>query len=109
MSSFDQRKKGFEEKFAHDAMLRFKAKARRNRLLGAWAAELMKLAPAEAGAYTDALIAADVNAADDDALLHKLQQDFAAAQLEISEQDVRKKMRSLMDEVQAALAQETPD
>jgi len=41
--------------------------------------------------------------------LHKLQQDFAAAQLEISEQDVRKKMRSLMDEVQAALAQETPD
>lgn len=107
MNSFEQRKKGFEEKFAHDAMLRFKAEARRNRALGAWAAELLKLPPDKVGAYIDGVIAADVHAAGDDALLGKLQRDFAAAQLSITEAELRKKMQTLLAEAKAALAQET--
>ena len=108
MSSFEQRKKGFEEKFAHDAMLRFKAQARRNRALGAWAAELMKLAPDKAEAYIDALIASDVSAADEDALLQKLQRDFAAAQIAMDEAALRQKMQALLTEAKEALAQDAP-
>ena len=108
MSSFEQRKKGFEEKFAHDAMLRFKAQARRNRALGAWVAELLKLSPDKASAYIDALIAANLNAADEEALVQQLQRDFAAAQIEMDEAALRQKMQTLLTEAKEALAQDAP-
>ena len=57
MSSFDDRKKGFENKFAHDAELAFRAEARRNRRLGLWAAGLMGQSEPEAGQYAEALLA----------------------------------------------------
>ena len=59
MDSFDRRKDGFERKFAHDEELRFRATARRNRLLGHWAAEKLGLAGAEADAYARDVVNAD--------------------------------------------------
>ena len=58
MNTFDKRQEGFERKFAHDAELKFKAEARRNRLLGSWAAELMGLSGDEADAYAKSVVKA---------------------------------------------------
>src|SRR3546814_4108338 len=59
MTTFDNREKAFEEKFAHDAEITFRIAARRNRLLGLWAAERMKLTSEEADAYAKAVVQAD--------------------------------------------------
>ena len=66
MSTFDSREKGFENKFAHDEELRFKATARRNKLLGAWAAEKMGITGAAADSYAKDVVAADFEEAGDD-------------------------------------------
>ncbi|MEM1138993.1 MAG: DUF1476 domain-containing protein [Pseudomonadota bacterium] len=98
MGWFDKRKKGFEEKFAHDAELKFKAEARRNKLLGLWAAELMGKTGDEADAYAQEVIKADFEEPGDDDVLRKVHGDLKAAGLDISEKDVRKKMDELMEE-----------
>ena len=59
MTTFDRREEGFEKKFAHDEELRFKAMARRNRLLGEWAAEKLGLSGDEAAAYAKTVVMAD--------------------------------------------------
>ena len=96
MSSFDKREEGFEKKFAHDEELRFKAGARRNKLLGLWAAEKLGKTGAEAEAYAKEVISADFEEAGDDDVFRKVQADFTASGVEQSEHQIRRTMDDLM-------------
>lgn len=94
MSSFDDRKNAFENKFAHDADTKFKIEARRNKLLGHWAAELMGK---DADAYAKEVIASDFEEAGDEDVFRKVRGDFDASNAEISDDDIRDKMIWLLD------------
>jgi len=96
MSGFDQREKDFEKKFAHDEDLRFKAVARRNKLLGLWAAELLGKKGADADAYAKEVVVADFEEAGDDDVLRKVHKDLAAKGVKQNEQDIRRKMTELL-------------
>ena len=96
MSSFDKREEGFEKKFAHDEELRFKAGARRNKLLGLWAAEKLGKTGAEAEAYAKEVISADFEEAGDDDVFRKVQADLTAGGVEQSEHQIRRTMDDLM-------------
>lgn len=98
MNTFDDRKKGFESKFAHDEELRFKATARRNKLLGLWAAEKLGHTGAAADAYAKEVVAADFEEAGDDDVVRKVMADFAAKNVGQSEHQVRRTMDELMAE-----------
>ena len=94
MSTFDEREQGYEKKFAMDAEQEFKASARRNRLLGEWAAELMGLeSPAD---YARAVVKADFEQPGDEDVLRKVFGDLKGAGVAISEGDVRRKMDELL-------------
>jgi hypothetical protein len=90
MTTFDDRERAFETKFARDEEMAFRVIARRNRLLGQWAAGLMKLTPEEADAYSKAVVQADFEEAGDEDVVRKLFGDLTAAGVEIEEADVRK-------------------
>ena len=75
-TTFDKREEGFEKQFAHDEELRFKATARRNKLLGLWAAEKLGLTGAEAEAYAKAVVMADFEEPGDHDVLRKSRKDF---------------------------------
>ncbi|RME67923.1 MAG: DUF1476 domain-containing protein [Alphaproteobacteria bacterium] len=92
MTSFDDRERAFENKFAHDAELRFKAEMRRNKLLGLWAAELMGMAEDKALAYAKDIIRSDLAEAGDEDVFRKLRADFDAFGVEISDHRIRKAM-----------------
>jgi hypothetical protein len=96
MTTFDKREEGFEKKFAHDEELRFKANARRNKLLGLWAAEKMGLAGPAADAYAKEVVMADFEEAGDDDVFRKVRKDFDAKGVAQSDQDIRKTMIDLM-------------
>lgn len=96
MTTFDKREEGFEKKFAHDEELRFKANARRNKLLGMWAAEKMGLSGPAAEAYAKEVVIADFEEAGDDDVLRKVHLDFAAKGVAQSDQQIRKAMDELM-------------
>ena len=96
MTTFDKREEGFEKKFAHDEELRFKANARRNKLLGLWAAEKMGLAGPAADAYAKEVVMADFEEAGDGDVFRKLRKDFDAKGVAQSDQDIRKTMIDLM-------------
>src|SRR5262249_3332348 len=72
MTTFDKREEGFEKQFAHDEELRFKATARRNKLLGLWAAQKLGLSGAEAEAYAKAVVVADLEAPGEDDAFRKI-------------------------------------
>ncbi|HEY1311332.1 MAG TPA: DUF1476 domain-containing protein [Pseudolabrys sp.] len=93
-TTFDKREEGFEKKFAHDEELQFKAGARRNKLLGMWAAEKMGLSGAQAEAYAKEVVMADFEAAGDHDVLHKVAKDLATKG--VTEQAVRAQMDELM-------------
>ena len=94
MSSFDKREEGFEKKFAHDEELKFKAMARRNKLLGLWAAgELGKSGP-DADAYAKEVVLADFEEAGDNDVLRKVAKDLAGKG--VTEEQVRVKMNELL-------------
>ena len=78
MTTFDDRKDAFEKKFAHDEELRFKANARRNKLLGLWAAEKLGKNGADAEAYAKSVVMADFQEAGDDDVLRKVKGDLEA-------------------------------
>src|SRR5215204_4070714 len=90
MTTFDKREEGFEKKFAHDEELRFKANARRNKLLGLWAAEKMGLSGPAADAYAKEVVVADFEEAGDDDVLRKVRKDFDAKGVSQSDADIRK-------------------
>ena len=96
MSSFDKREEGFEKKFALDEELRFKAVARRNKLLGLWAAEKLGKSGDEAEAYAKSVVMADFEEAGDDDVFRKVHKDFEAASVQQSEHQIRRTMDELM-------------
>jgi hypothetical protein len=96
MTSFDNRKDAFENRFAHDEELRFKALARRNKLLGLWAAEKLGKSGAEADAYAKSVVIADFEEAGDDDVVRKVKADFAAANVDQSDHQIRRTMDELL-------------
>jgi len=96
MTTFDNRENAFENKFARDEELRFKATARRNRLLGQWAAAKLGLSGAAADEYAQAVVKADFDEPGDEDVVRKLVADFAAAGLDLSEHQIRREMNELM-------------
>lgn len=90
MTTFDDREKAFETKFAHDAEMTFRISARRNRLLGQWAAERMGLTAEESDAYAKAVVQADFEEAGDEDVIRKLIGDLTAAGIEVSDHEIRR-------------------
>lgn len=103
MTTFDDRENAFEAKFAHDADMAFKAVARRNKALGAWAAGLLGLTGDAVGAYQMAVIAADFEEDGDDDVVRKLVADLAG---KATEAEIRAKMAALLSEVKARMVAE---
>ena len=89
MTTFDDRERAEESKFAHDAELLFRIQARRNRLVGEWAAERMGLSTAEREAYAKAVVQADFEEAGDEDVIRKLLGDLTSAGVETDEAQVR--------------------
>jgi len=103
MSSFDDRENAFESKFAHDAEMQFKADARRNKLLGLWAAELLGKTGDDAAEYAKEVVKSDFEEAGDEDVYRKVAGDLGAR---ADETTIRSKMASLMAEAKAQLMDE---
>ncbi|MET0707847.1 MAG: DUF1476 domain-containing protein [Tardiphaga sp.] len=102
MTTFDKREEGFEKKFALDSEQTFKAGARRNRLLGLWAADKLGITGDDAAAYAKEVVAADFEEAGDQDVQNKVLKDFTAKGVAVTAQELRAKMDELMA---AAVAQ----
>ena len=89
MTSFKDRERGEEAKFSHDEDTAFRITARRNRLLGEWAAKLMNLSPAETDAYAKAVVQADFEEAGDEDVIRKVLGDLTSAECTVDEADIR--------------------
>jgi hypothetical protein len=96
MTSFEDREKGYERKFAHDEELKFRATARRNKLLGLWAAEQLGMSGDEAQAYAREVIKAALEIPGDDDVFRKIRRDFDAKGVQKSDHQIRSKMVDLM-------------
>lgn len=96
MSGINDRKDAFENKFAHDEALRFKAEARRNKLLGLWAAEMLGKSGDEAEAYAREVIRSDFEEPGDEDVFRKVRADFDAAGVEQSDHQIRRTMDELL-------------
>jgi hypothetical protein len=96
MSSFDKREEGFEKKFALDEEQKFKAEARRNKLLGLWAAEKLGITGDAANAYAKEVVASDFEEAGDGDVVRKVMGDIKAKGVAVTEQELRVKMDQLM-------------
>jgi hypothetical protein len=103
MTSFDDRGQAFETKFARDADMAFRVTARRNRLVGTWAAGLMKLTPAEADAYAKAVVQADFEEAGDEDVVRKLLGDIVSAGIDMDESRIRTALHDAMVEARRQL------
>ena len=89
MTTFDDRERAFEAKFARDEEMQFRVLARRNRLLGEWAADKMDLSDAEKDAYAKDVVRADFEEAGDEDVIRKLLGDLTGAGVEIDEATIR--------------------
>jgi len=94
--AFKDRERGYEGKWAHDAEMRFKVMARRNKLLGLWAAGEMGFDEARAKEYAMAVVQADFQEAGDEDVLRKIRADFDAAKLARNDRAIRAKMDELL-------------
>ena len=103
MTTFDDRENAFENKFAHDAEMQFKAEARRNKLLGLWAAELMGMSSDEANAYAKEVIKSDFEEAGHEDVVRKVSGDLGDKS---SDDEIRAKMDELMKVAKAQLMEE---
>lgn len=92
MTTFENREKGFEKKFAHDAELKFKAESRRNKMLAEWAGAKLGKSPAEIEEYVKEVRRADLAEKGDDDVVRKVMADFAAKGVQVSEGDLRNTM-----------------
>jgi hypothetical protein len=95
MTTFDKREEGFEKKFAMDEEQKFKAEARRNRLLGLWVAEKLGLSGEAASTYAKEVVAAEFQEAGDADVVRKVMGDLKAKGVAVSEQQLRVKMGEL--------------
>jgi hypothetical protein len=96
MTTFDKREEGFEKKFAVDEELKFKAEARRNKLLGLWVASMLGMSGDEANAYAKEVVAAEFEEAGDGDVVRKVMGDLTAKGIAITEPELRVKMDELM-------------
>lgn len=96
MTTFNEREKGFEQKYKHDQELQFKVNARRNRLLGLWAAERMGLAGTEADDYAKQVVQADFEKPGDSDVMAKVSADLAAKGIAVTEVELRRQMEQLL-------------
>ncbi len=103
MTTFDDRENAFENKFAHDAEMQFKAEARRNKLLGLWAAELLGKSGDDAAEYAKEVVKADFEEAGDEDVYRKVAGDLGDA---ADEATIRAKMKELMAEAKAQIMSE---
>jgi hypothetical protein len=95
-TTFDKREEAFEEKFAHEEEIAFKAQARRNKLIGLWAAEKLGLSGAAAAAYAGDVVAAALDAPGGDAVPSKLRKDFDAKGIVQSDHQIHRTMEELL-------------
>jgi hypothetical protein len=98
MTSFEDREKSFERKYALDEELRFKSNARRNKLLGLWAAEKMGLSGDDAQGYAREVVKADLEAPGEEDVFRKIRRDFDAKSIDQSDHQIRRAMADLMVE-----------
>ena len=103
MTTFDDRERSFESKFAHDAEMQFRAVARRNRLLGLWAAEKLGLSGDEAAEYAKSVVKADFEEAGDEDVYRKVSSDLGD---KADEAEIRRKMHELLAEAKSQLLTE---
>jgi hypothetical protein len=103
MSTFDKREEGFESKFAHDEELRFKAHARRNKLVGLWAAEKLGLTGAAAETYAVSIVTADLDKPNTDSVFGKVRKDFDEKGVTQSDHQIRRTMDESMEKAIAEI------
>jgi hypothetical protein len=96
MTTFDKREEGFEKKFAHDEEQRFRARARRDKMLGLWAAEKLGLTGVEAEAYANELVAVEIEKPGDDGIFRKIRRDFYEKAVNQSDHQIQRMMDELM-------------
>lgn len=106
MSSFKDREKSYEAKYAHDQETNFKIQARRNKLLGGWVAEQLGLSGEDADAYAKQVIAADFDEPGDEDVFRKIWGDLQEHGVDISEHRVRKQMSELLDTARQQVTKE---
>lgn len=99
MTSFDNREKGFEKKFANDEELRFKVSSRRNRYLGEWAAGILQLKEEKQKEYIQSVVKADLEEAGDEDVIRKLKKDLENHH--ITEEEIRNKITEFNQKAQA--------
>ena len=103
MSSFDKREEGFEKKFAHDEELQFKANARRNKLLGLWAAEKIGLTGTQADAFAKEVVMADIEEIGDHDVFRKIRKTLDDKKVAASDLEIRSAMDELLKEATAQI------
>lgn len=103
MTTFSDKERAEEAKYARDEEMQFRVAARRNRLLGAWAAEKMRLTAAEADAYGKEVIQADFEEAGDEDVIRKVLGDLTAAGVEVDEAEIRAALEAKSIEARRAL------
>jgi len=103
MTTFDDRERAFENKFVHDQEMAFRITARRNRLIGQWAAELMGLTPEETEAYAKSVVQAEFEEAGDEDVIRKLLGDLVSANVDVDESRIRTTLADLEVEARRQL------
>lgn len=106
MTNFDDRERAFEAKFAHDEDMKFRMTARRNRLLGEWAAGRMALTPEETDAYAKAVVQADFEEIGDEDVIRKVLGDLTSAGIDADEATVRSALETAAVEARRQLMQQ---
>ena len=106
MSMFDDREKGFEQKYKLDKELEFKAHSRRNRLLGLWVAEQLGLAGEEAETYAKEVVMADFHKPGDDDVIEKVQGDVQAKGRQVPEAEIRRRLSEFLEAARHQIMQQ---
>lgn len=106
MTQFDDRERAYEAKFAHDEEMNFRIIARRNRLVGEWAARKMGLSDEETASYAKDVVRADFEEAGDDDVVRKLLGDLTAAGVEVDETEIRGALDNKMIDARRQIIQE---
>ena len=109
MSTFDDRERAEEAKYAHDSELQFKIMNRRNKLLGLWAADLMEMSGADAEEYAKTVVRADLEEAGDEDVFRKVRGDFDAKGVDRSDARIREHMAELLAVAREQVMKEVKD
>ncbi|MCY4191932.1 MAG: DUF1476 domain-containing protein [Rhodospirillaceae bacterium] len=106
MSTFDEREKGFEKKFEHDQEFQFRAEARRNKLMGLWAAGQMGITGADAEAYAREVVQADFEEPGPEDVIRKIKADFESKGVDKSDHQIRRQLDDCMAEARRQMMSE---